>query len=202
MKLRSDVMERYSVYGKLLYLGYRYEKGRCSTGRWKRKYRDEVYRHLLFLKKVLELMMEKSAEADEIMLMTFRDFSEKEENTGKHYLLSLKGSEILDKEKNLIFTEEEDISNKFIDFLMYEMTNDCLNELKKTFVNKRKIHMLLRALHNLPRVYLWKNVDALCNVCNGLEISPCEAIEYSFANMDTETKKYYTDLARSRGIIS
>lgn len=187
-------MERYSVYGKLLYMGYCFEKGRCPTGRWKRKYKDEVYRHLLFLKKVLELMMEKSAKADEIMLMTFRDFLEKEENTGKHYLLSLKGKEILDKEKKLIFTEEEDISNKFIDFLMYEMTNDCLNELKKTFVNKRKIHMLLRALHNLPRAYLRE--------ISQMEISQCEAIEYSFANMDKETKKYYTDLARSRGIIS
>lgn len=119
-------MERYSVYGKLLYLGYCFEKRRNPAGRWKRKYREEVYRHLLFLKKVLELMLEKSAEADEIMLMTFRDFVEKEENIGKHYLLALKGQDILDKDKNLIFTEEEDISNKFIDFLMYEMTNDCL----------------------------------------------------------------------------
>lgn len=146
-------------------------------------------------------MTEKSARADQIMLMTFREFLKKEENIAKYYPLSLKGEEILDKEKKLIFAEEEDLSNKFINFLMYEMTNDCLNELKKIFVDRKKITMLFRALHNLPRAYLRENTDTFCGI-NMPQISQCEAIEYSFANMDMETKKHYVDLARIKGIIS
>lgn len=194
-------MERLSVYGEILYLGYSFEKGRCSIGRWKRKYRKEVYIHLIFLEKVLELMMEKNAKADEILLMTFRNFLKKQENIGKHYPLSLNGKKILDKEKKLVYAENEDFSNELINFLMYEMTNDCLIEIKKTFVNKKRIKMLFRALHNLPRAYLRENSKIFCDI-NIPQISQNEAIEYSFANMDMEAKKYYIDSARLKGIIS
>lgn len=50
--------------------------------------------------------------------------------------------------------------------------------------------MLLRALHNLPRVYLGSKEETLCNI-NHSSIECSDVLEYSFSNMDEVTKQKY-----------
>lgn len=86
-------------------------------------------------------------------------------------------------------------NNKIVNQLMDEMFLDLLAEIKKPFMQKKKVGYLLRALHNLPRVYLGKNIETLCEL-NQEAISGQYAIEYAFMNMDSDmVKKYHKFLA-------
>lgn len=77
-------------------------------------------------------------------------------------------------------------SYKHINKMINQMLLDLLEEIKKSYILKKKVYDLLCALHNLPRVYLGKGKETLCR----LE----EAIEYSFDNMSFDLKKKYQNL--------
>lgn len=50
-------MEKNSVLGELLYIGFVFEKGRCKHSRiWKRSYTKSLKRHIELLKQATECM--------------------------------------------------------------------------------------------------------------------------------------------------
>lgn len=69
---------------------------------------------------------------------------------------------------------------------------DLVTEITKMRISKRKVYDLLCTLHNLPRVYLGKNNETLCELMLDA-ISEQDAIQYAFDNMSLEMKEIYHD---------
>lgn len=83
---------------------------------------------------------------------------------------------------------------KIINRLMLEMVDDLLELLSKTgIIDKKRVSMLLKSLHNLPRCYLSENADTLFNL--ELPHISCEdAVSYSFNYLDESLKKKYNSI--------
>lgn len=186
-------MEKYSVYGELLYLGFVYEKGRCvSRGLWRFGYRRKLYKHISMLKKIITCMLNANITQDDtLMIEQFAKFITKEREMGKYYPLTKQVQECFLISKYSLISSVDDSKNyKQVNNLMLSLVNEVLKQLENVAVNKRKVAMLLRALHNLPRVYLERNAITLCNINQpGIECS--DALNYSFGNMDEATKRKY-----------
>lgn len=84
-----------------------------------------------------------------------------------------------------IITEcrEENKCNEIVDFLN-ELLGDILLELGKGIrKDKQKIIKMIFSAHNLPRVYLSKNISTLC-LMGRYGIGPEEALKYAKLSMD------------------
>ncbi len=85
---------------------------------------------------------------------------------------------------------QDGTNNVFVNQLMSRLFMDLIVEINKTRIQKRRVYDLLCALHNLPRVYLGKNNETLCELM--LEgILEQDAIEYAFNNMSLDMKEKY-----------
>jgi len=179
-------MYKQDVIGELLYIGFVAEKGRCG-GRWKIGYKKTLKNHLFVLSKLVETIADKKAN----MNSAIKDFLEigiDDSQIRKFYFIS---KDVLSQIENENITWEEDI-NEFneVNYLMKLLLNDAINEISNTFTNRRKIYNIIRALHNLPRVYLGKGKKTLCEL-NQIEITQEEALQYAFQNMNEIHKRKY-----------
>ncbi|MDQ2088217.1 hypothetical protein RBH29_17475 [Herbivorax sp. ANBcel31] len=187
-------MEKYSVFGELLYIGFVCEKGRCkSSGLWKWGYKKILYKHIVLLKHMIQcILVNKVTENDSYVLKKIVLLIQKEKHIGRYYPIK---EEILTKlhecNYSIINSVDLGVSIKNINLLMSDIINEILELLDRgVFVDKKKITMLIRALHNLPRVYLKKNLQTICDL-NQPSIEYKDAIQYAFSNMDENTKQKY-----------
>ena len=187
-------MEKFSCFGELIYIGFVAEKGRCnSVGIWKFTYKKSFNKHIEILNKLIQcLSINEITDNDFNVLQELVNLIQRDELIGKYYPIPQNTiAEIAQFNKSLINTVE--ISNNYnrINMLMTEIATEILRLLDAgLFVNKEKILMLLRAIHNLPRVYLGSNKKTLCNLCLP-SIHTVEAIEYCFSCLDDQTKQKY-----------
>ena len=65
-----------------------------------------------------------------------------------------------------------------------------LLEIRKPCISKKNVYVLLCALHNLPRVYLGKDKETLCELRQEA-ISEQDAVKYAIENMSSTMKKKY-----------
>ncbi len=194
-------MEKKSVYAELLYIGFVTEKGRCkSKGIWKIGYRKQLYCHMVVLNSISNCLnddeiTEKDAQAIKDLFSLCN--SEKEIKT----VYYTKGN-LFEKAKQnnfkIITSNDLNKSNLIINKLLIEITSELLKLLeKKLFLNKQKIYMLIRAAHNLPRYYFNEKEETLCGLCTRISISYQDAVEFSFSNMDEETRLKYEKLIKN-----
>ena len=171
------------IIGELLYIGIVAEKGRCYGVRWKFGYKKTIKKHIIALNELQKCLQLDNKDVVRSTIENFIVLCEKNYEIGKFYNFSIKKLEKVDIGENY----------KKINLLIDKLFLDLLTELNKTYINKKKVYVLLCALHNLPRVYLGKNKKTLCNL-NQEGISEQDAIKYSFSNMDSVMIKKYQNL--------
>lgn len=187
-------MEKYSIFGELLYIGFVCEKGRCkSTGLWKWGYKKVLYKHIVLLKQMIQCMLVSEITDDDVsILKKLIELIQTEEDIGRYYPID---GETIKKLQDCNFlivkTIDSNRNNNSVNLLMNDITTEILENLSNgIIVNKKKITMLIKAIHNLPRVYLGNDTQTICNI-NQPSIGYKDAIEYSFSYMDKDTKQKY-----------
>ena len=168
------------VIGELLYIGIVAEKGRCYGFRWKYGYRKVLRIHIESLNKLRKCMNSNNIEFVCSEINEFFELCEKYPEIGKFYSFSMNYIE------NLYVGESYVAVDKLIDGLFDEL----IIEIRKMFINKRKVYDLLNVMHNLPRVYLGKNKNTLCNLKQE-SISVSDAINFMFSNLSNDMKEKY-----------
>lgn len=187
-------MEKYSLFGELLYLGFVCEKGRCkSSGFWKLGYKRILHKHIVLLSKLIQcILVSEVSDNDALILKKFIESIQTEKDIIKYYPINEDTMKKLqDSNYSIITSIDSDRCNNNINLLMNDITTEILELLDhKFFLNKKRIAMLIRAIHNLPRVYLGKGLHTLCNI-EQPAIDYKAALEYSFNNMDEDTRQRY-----------
>lgn len=173
-----------NVIGELLYIGIVAEKGRCYERRWKFGYKKTLYKHIAALNELQKCLLLTDEGSANTVIEKFVAVCRENYEIGKFYNFSDKviGGEL-----------HVGINYRVINQLMDELFLDLITEMKRTCIQKRKVYVLLCALHNLPRVYLGKDKETLCGLMQEA-VSEQEAIEYAFDNMNADMKKKYEHL--------
>lgn len=172
-----------NVIGELLYIGIVAEKGRCYGTRWKFGYKKTLRRHIFALNELQKCLLLTDEQSVDNVIEKFIVMCSKNHEIGKFYNFSDKKIGDLHVGANSIVVNQ----------LMNQLFLDLTTEIKKTCIQKRKVYDLLCALHNLPRVYLGKDKETLCELMQET-ISEQDAIEYAFDNMNLDMKKRYRHL--------
>lgn len=172
-----------NVIGELLYIGIIAEKGRCYGTRWKFGYKRTLRRHIIALNELQKCLQSHDEKVVYTVIEKFVEVCNENHEIGKFYNFS-------NKQIGEIYLGK---SNKIVNQLINEIFLGLLTEIKKPCIRKRKVYDLLCVLHNLPRVYLGKDKETLCELKQEA-ISEQEAIEYAFDNMSSDMKKKYQTL--------
>lgn len=185
-------MEKTAVLGELLYVGFVFEKGRCaSSGIWGLGKRKSMSRHL----SVLDLLVRSISSGevtreDHEAVRLFLRLVREDRAIGKHYPIR---EELLHPAENdvsgLIDSVDLEKLDPEINSRMQSLITEVLTLLEKPiFVPHKRICVLIKALHNLPRVYLVSAGPTLCNL-NQTAIGREEALRYSLSYMDDKRRK-------------
>lgn len=171
-----------NVIGELLYIGIVAEKGRCYEAIWKFGYKKTVRRHIIALNELQKCLLINDKQLVNAEIEKFIAMCDENYEIGKFYHFSCKE----------IGELRFGINSIVVNQLMAQLFLDLMKEIKKTFIQKRKVYDLLCALHNLPRVYLGKDKETLCKLMQDA-ISEQDAIKYAFDNMSLDMKKKYQE---------
>lgn len=174
-------MEKTAVLGELLYVGFVFEKGCCeSSGIWHIGKRKSIFRHFC----VLDLLVRSisSGEVNREDYEAVRRFVREDRAIGRHYPIL---EEYLHPEDNDVSGLMDSVDLEKVDpeinSLMRSMLAEVLVLLEKPiFVPRKRICALIKAVHNLPRVYLGSPGPTLCNL-NQTSIEKEEALRYSLS---------------------
>lgn len=169
-----------NVIGELLYIGIVAEKGRCYGTRWKFGYKKTLRRHIIALNELQMCLQSMDGKSVHTVIEKFIAVCNENNEIGKFYNFSNKT--ICDMYVGKSYNN--------VNQLLNAMFFDLLREIKKPYIRKRKVYDLLCALHNLPRVYLGKDKETLCELKQNA-ISEQDAIEYAFDNMSFDMKEKY-----------
>lgn len=184
-------MEKNAVFGELLYIGLVFEKGRCrSSGIWKRSYSKSLKNHIGLLREIVKCMQsEFDIEKDNYFLINICSKIQCDNVLKRVYPFN--ASIDLNKRNYLITVCNSNNEHVKIIELMIKLLENMLFELDKGFrKDKEKIHRLVFASHNLPRVYLSKGEYTLCMLGQeGINVET--ALEYSKMSMSEGMIAYY-----------
>ena len=164
-----DVMNNIYNFAELLYLISNFEKGRVkSSGIWGRKYVNSFKKSLDIMSLLLNLMSRtRKITQDDIHIL--KHFMQK--NDGVIFNCDYKESSLVFDNNDLDYTSKE---YRNVINMMNEIIFEINNLLCTRPTNyKLKISYLLRALHNLPRVFLNPNYSKI----SISPIAPSEALE-------------------------
>ena len=173
-------MDKNAVLGELLYIISNYEKGRIkTTGIWSKKYKNSLKKSLEIMQLLIYfLKTNKNITVEEMQPIfdyykqnTYKifpqstiDFDDYISNDAKIFL-------------NTVYTDKN-ASLRVVEY-MESMIKKCdmlLDDKEKQY--KVKISSLIKAFHNLPKVYLNPTAQTLFNI--GIKpISEDEAIDYA-----------------------
>ena len=171
-----------NVAGELLYIGLVAEKNRSSSsGLWKVGYKKTLRKHIIALNELQKCLDSSDIDASCNRINKFIEVCEADQEIGKCY-----------PPRSYQRIDEAEIGQKCkrVNQLISELFSDLLTEMEKTFTNKRQVHQLLRALHNLPRVYLGRNAETICNSKHNA-IPETWALKFAAMNMNDEMKRKY-----------
>ena len=169
-----------NVVGELLYIGTVAEKNR-SSGRWKVGYKKTLRKHMIALNELQKCLDSSDIEVSCNRIKKFIEVCEANHEIGECY-----PPFINKKIDGAVIGQKCESVNQLIS----EIFADLLAEMGKTRINKRQVHQLLCALHNLPRVYLGRNVGTICNSRHSA-IPETWALKYAAMNMNDEMKMRY-----------
>ncbi|MBP1903782.1 hypothetical protein J2Z32_000394 [Paenibacillus turicensis] len=186
-------MRKNNIYGEILYIGLVAEKGRVFNEIWKYNYRKTLKLHVSMWQKILMRMCDTAYNnEDEQLLREFFELCKKRKDIGKYYNTLIESfSEI----EQIITTCTENVDNTHEETVIISLMNDLFLELTellkpKLIVDRKKIHLVIRVLHNLPRFFL-QNPQTYIYGLKNVASSFYDVIEYSFGNMDQDMKDRY-----------
>lgn len=80
-------MEKYSLFGELLYIGFVCEKGRCTSGGlWKWGYKKILNKHVMLLKQMIQcILINEVTYNDAFVLKKFVELIKNENGIGRYY---------------------------------------------------------------------------------------------------------------------
>lgn len=171
------------IIGELLYIGIVAEKGRCYGVNWKLGYKKILRKHIIALNELQRCLHSNDEKMLHSTIESFIVLCEENYEIGKFYKFS-------NKHPNKFYIGK---SYKKVNRLIDRLFIDLLTEINKVCINKRKVYDLLCALHNLPKVYLGRNKETLCNLKQE-SVSEYDAIKYTFCNMNSSMIKKYQNL--------
>lgn len=176
-------MNKYAVFGELLYLLVKYEKGNINLKfLWGRRYTNHIKQSVEIMKLMIILLSESNNfSTDEILNLV--DYLNRNEDG-----IFILNEQVLEKCKieNFVLFSDVSLENKYasINKLMLDIVNEILLLIEKRGKKyKLKIAYLLLALHNLPKVYLNPNTKTLCNI-DTQPISMEDALEYAYSYLE------------------
>lgn len=169
-------MEKYTLFGEILYLISNYEKGRCNPVKlWNSMYKKSLFASLTFMNRIVDsVFIETYVPPEELYKI----------------LLEAKDKIHCDKDLLIKWTQIGSIpifSNATVPYpdinqLMSKILLQSIAYLKKTNRhNKKEIWYLLHAFHNLPKVYFNGEISDLGNKL--IPISPETALEYAYKDL-------------------
>ena len=176
-------MKNISAFAELLYVVSNFEKGRVkSSGVWRRKYVNSLKKSLEIMALLTNLISE-NKEISQDEMRSLQEFIH--ENKGVIFSGAGNIDALLDDKNDVGF-----LSNDFEDVI--KLMNDILLEIKnllsiKSKNYKSKIAYLLRAFHNLPKVFLDPNDTTVFNL-NIQPIARQEAIQYAGSYLSLKEK--------------
>ena len=185
-------MEKNTILGELLYIGFVFEKGRCKpSGIWKRSYTRSLNWHIELLKEATECMQKRFQIEDDNIFLKKMCHEIQVDTILKNYYPFKNVLNKMDTSEAIITYCQDEIQHIEIINLMLRLLEDILTELGRGLrKDKEKICKMLFALHNLPRVYLSKEADTLC-LLGESGITPEDAFVYSKLSMDKDMLSSY-----------
>lgn len=175
-------MKIYAILGELLYIISNYEKGRIKTyGFWSKKYTISLNESLYCMSIILYLM-KNPMNIQQPNLLSIKEFCKKNE-----FVIFPPGDitrldDIVEELQTDIITEEA--SN--IIYKMSSIIDECILLLREKRTGyKNQLSCLIKAFHNLPRVFLDRSTLTVYNI-NAKSIQPQDALLYasSYINFD------------------
>lgn len=186
-------MKKNNIYGEILYIGLVAEKGRVFSEMWKFNYRKTLKIHVAIWQRILMRMSDTAyTKEDEQLLRDFIELCKNRKDIGRCYNTLIESFSEIEQKIN---TRIENVQNTKEDTVIINLMNELILELTellkpKLIVDRKKIHLTIRVLHNLPRFFLQNPqtyIYRLKNVASNFH----DVIEYSFGNMNQEMKNRY-----------
>ncbi len=172
-------MEASAILGELLYIVSNFEKGRFKTNKiWNIRYKTSLRESLFFMLKIVQII-KKDIHLSDTTIGDISHFYKKNIN-----IIFCKNSfdidELTSVLKNLYIPPLEDEKICVI-VLMEKILNECITLHSKSFLNykrKQELSLLLKSLHNLPRVFFNTSKQILCDSYVSA-LQPSEAISFA-----------------------
>jgi hypothetical protein len=179
---KGDTMNIYAVLGELLYIISNYEKGRIRTrGFWTRKYTVSLNESLYCMSIILQLMRTPT-NIPQSKLLSIKEFCKKNE-----FVVFPRGDLTrLDDIVNVLQIDNLSDENDCIICKMNSIVNECIMLLKgKSKGYKDRLSCLIKAFHNLPRVFLDCSKQTVYNI-NAKSIQAQDALLYASSYIDLD----------------
>lgn len=183
-------MKKSIVLGEILYIISSYEKGRVkSTGIWSSKYYRTLKESLKMMNYIL-VLMKNSNDITMQELIPIIKFYEKNVHV-IFPLCNLNLVRYVERTEKPILVKEELHSEKKREIILFmeKIVEKCsLLLVSKEKNYKQKIACLLRALHNLPKVFLDTNEETFFSI--GIPpIEDDEALQYALSYIQTSEER-------------
>lgn len=182
-----------NIYAQILYRGFVCEKGRVYSRLWKYSYRSILELQVDLWKKILSRMADNTyTKEDSDLLKYFIKLCGDKKEIGEFYNIH---ADFLSEIEKSIDSSIGKVSNCNEEIIIINFMNDLVTELAdllkhKLFVDKKRVHLIIRTLHNLPRYFL-DNSKTFIHDLKDMAIDFRSAIDYSFGNMNQEMKARY-----------
>lgn len=182
-----------NIYAQILYRGFVCEKGRVYSQLWKYSYRSILELQVDLWKKILSRMADNTyTDEDSDLLKYFIKLCRDKKEIGEFYNIQ---ADFLSEIEKSIDSSMKKVGNCNEGIIIINFMNDLVTELAdllkhKLFVDRKRIHLIIRTLHNLPRYFL-DNSKTFIHDLKDMAIDFRSAIDYSFGNMDQEMKARY-----------
>lgn len=168
-------VERHFFLGEVLYLWANYEKGRCNPRKlWMRSYIVSLQESINGMRKIIEQLSDATGNPHEMETVTLIISRPEIFRMDKSLLnqWKMEGIKLLTLRQ---FSTEFDHVNK----VMLDINSQLLSATNQSGKEKKtKIHSLLCAFHNLPKIYL--NSQSISFLGNKYKAISCsEALDYA-----------------------
>ncbi|MDN4066266.1 hypothetical protein QYF50_00055 [Paenibacillus vini] len=189
-------MTKNTIYGEILYVGFIAEKGRVFNQIRKHSYRKLLKKHVDLWQRVILRMMDSAyTEEDEQLIYDFIDFCQTHKEIGKFYCPPSKSLAEIKQRIHLGMSQSD---NNKEDMIILSFMNELVLELiallkPKIMINRDKVHLTIRALHNLPKFFLLGSETFIYQISN-VGVNFQDTIVYSIGNMDESMKKKYVKI--------
>lgn len=174
----------YAILGELLYIISNYEKGRIRTrGFWTRKYTVSLKESLYCMSIILHLM-ESPTNIQRSKLLYIKEFCRKNE------LVIFPQGDLTRLDNIITDLQIYNLSDEYASVIckMNNIIDECFVLLRKKSPGyKERLSCLIKAFHNLPRVFIDHSKQTVYNI-NTILIQPQEALLYASSYIERYNK--------------